>query len=96
MRESVTRRDWLALSALAVGAIAARPMEGAESVSTGPAEPVSVAKVHSYDEDLTTQFRKMFDQARVICCALDKPCTISYSLYYTAFWRFLHIHFTLS
>jgi uncharacterized protein (DUF362 family) len=43
----------------------ARPAEEARAESvgpTGPAEPVSVAKVRSYDEDLTGQFRKMFDQ----------------------------------
>jgi len=65
MREGVTRRDWMALSALAVGALATKPAEGARPLSTGPAgpaEPVSVAKVRSYDEDLTTRFRQMFDQ----------------------------------
>lgn len=68
MREHLTRRDWLVLSGLAAGAVAARPakgartMEEARAVSAGPAEPVSVAKVRSYDEDLTAQFRKMFDQ----------------------------------
>ena len=61
MRETVTRRDWLALSGLALGAMAARPAM-ARAVSAGPAEPVSVAKVRSYDEDLTSQFRLMFDQ----------------------------------
>jgi len=34
----------------------------------------------------------MFDQARIICRALDKPCTIRFNLYYTAFWRFLHMN----
>jgi uncharacterized protein (DUF362 family) len=62
MREAVTRRDWLALSGLALGAIAARAADGAPTVSAGPADAVSVAKVRSYDEDLTTQFRRMFDQ----------------------------------
>jgi uncharacterized protein (DUF362 family) len=62
MREGLTLRDWLILSGLAAGAMAARPAEGAQAVSAGPAEPVSVAKVRSYDEDLTAQFRKMFDQ----------------------------------
>ena len=62
MREGVTRRDWLALSGLALGAMAVRPAQAAGTVSAGPAEPVSVAKVRSYDEDLTTQFRRMFDQ----------------------------------
>lgn len=67
MNEHLTRRDWLVLSGLAAGAVAARPAkamptEEARAVSPGPAEPVSVAKVRTYDEDLTTQFRKMFDQ----------------------------------
>jgi len=72
MCKGLTRRDWLAISGLAAGAIAvpkaaarpsqARSAEEARSASAAPAEPVSVAKVHTYDEDLTTQFRKMFDQ----------------------------------
>ena len=62
MREGLTRRDWLALSGLAVGAMAVRPAEGARPVANSPAEPVSVAKVRSYDEDLTARFRQMFDQ----------------------------------
>jgi hypothetical protein len=62
MREGVTRRDWLALSGLALGAMAVRPAEAATTAPTGPAEPVCIAKVRSYDEDLTTQFRRMFDQ----------------------------------
>jgi len=77
MCKGLTRRDWLALSGLAAGAMAvkkaeARPMEtrptqarsteNARTASSAPAEPVSVAKVHSYDEDLTAQFRQMFDQ----------------------------------
>ena len=61
-REGVTRRDWLALSGLALGAMAARPAEGTRAVSAGPVEPVSIAKVRSYDEDLATRFRTMFDQ----------------------------------
>ena len=72
MREGLTRRDWLALSGFAVSAMAVRPaearpnqvhfVEDARSVVAAPAEPVSIAKVRSYDEDLTTQFRKMFDE----------------------------------
>jgi uncharacterized protein (DUF362 family) len=61
MRE-LTRRDWLALSGLAAGAMAVRPAEGARTASAGPAEPVSVAKVRSYDEDLSVRLRQMFDQ----------------------------------
>lgn len=62
MREGVTRRDWLALSGLALGAMAVRPDKVEAAVPAAPAEPVSVAKVRSYDEDLTAQFRRMFDQ----------------------------------
>jgi len=67
MREALTRRAWLALSGLAAGAMAvrpaeARPDEAARAIPAGSAEPVSIAKVRSYDEDLTIQFRKMFDQ----------------------------------
>ena len=67
MREGLTRRDWLALTGLAAGAMAvpaaeARPDKTTPTSSAGPAEPVSVAKVRSYDQDLTRQFRQMFDQ----------------------------------
>ena len=62
MREGLTRRDWLALSGLAAGAMAVRPAQGEQAVPAGPVEPVSVAKVRSYDEDLTARFRQMFDQ----------------------------------
>ena len=63
MREGLTRRDWLVLSGLAAGAITVRPAEGARvDPPPGPAEPVSVAKVRSYNEDLKVQFLEMFDQ----------------------------------
>lgn len=62
MREGVTRRDWLAVSGLALGAMATRSSKAEDTIPPAPAEPVSVAKVRSYDEDLTTQFRRMFDQ----------------------------------
>jgi uncharacterized protein (DUF362 family) len=42
--------------------MATRTAEAAPTVSGGPVEPVAVAKVRSYDEDLTAQFRRMFDQ----------------------------------
>ncbi|HZQ93449.1 MAG TPA: DUF362 domain-containing protein [Candidatus Sulfotelmatobacter sp.] len=42
--------------------MAVRSAEGARAVPRSPAEPVSVAKVRSYDEDLTARFREMFDQ----------------------------------
>ena len=72
MKEGLTRRDWLALSGVAVGAMAIRPAEArpletrseqeARSELSAPAEAVSVAKIRSYDEDLPKQFRHMFDQ----------------------------------
>lgn len=62
MKQHVTRRDWLALSGLALGAMAVPSATGEENRPAGPAEAVAVAKVRSYDEDLTTQFRRMFDQ----------------------------------
>ncbi|HVN20567.1 MAG TPA: DUF362 domain-containing protein [Dongiaceae bacterium] len=67
MKEGLTRRDWLVLSGLAAGAMAVPPAKAAKSEAArpepvAPAEPVSVAKVRSYDEDLTARFRQMFDQ----------------------------------
>jgi uncharacterized protein (DUF362 family) len=41
------------------GALAAAK---AEAAASAPTAPVSVAKVRGYDEDLTAQFEKMFDQ----------------------------------
>ena len=60
----ITRRDWLAMSGLAAGALSGTPAHGAPQApaSTAPAAPVSIAKVPSYDEDLVAQFRTMFDQ----------------------------------
>jgi uncharacterized protein (DUF362 family) len=61
--DSRTRRDWLKLSGLAAGALAAARAEAApQAARTAPAGPVAVAKVRSYDEDLVAQFRTMFDQ----------------------------------
>ncbi len=71
MCKGMTRRDWLVLSGLAAGAMAVRPTEVRsaerarpvpEAATAAPAEPVAVAKVRNYNEDLTAQFRKMFDQ----------------------------------
>lgn len=62
MKHDLTRRDWLALSGLAAGAMVVRPAHASRPVSPAPAEPVSIAKVRSYDKDLTAQFRQMFDQ----------------------------------
>src|SRR5436305_5616074 len=47
---------------MAVPAAEARPDKTTQTSSAGPAEPVCVAKVRSYDQDLTRQFRQMFDQ----------------------------------
>jgi hypothetical protein len=58
-RSDFSRRDLLALSGLAAGALAAAK---AEAAASAPTAPVSVAKVRGYDEDLTAQFEKMFDQ----------------------------------
>ena len=58
---SCTRRGWLALSGLAAGVCAAARAQTAPQ-RVAPSAPVSVAKVRSYDEDLVTQFRTMFDQ----------------------------------
>ena len=59
MCKGLTRRDWLAISGLAAGAMAlakadARPVaarndETARTVPAAPAQPVSVAKVRSYE-----------------------------------------------
>lgn len=70
MCKGQTRREWLALTGLAAGAMAvqrseARPVKGAKTIPenpAAPAEPVAVAKVRSYNDDLTAQFRQMFDQ----------------------------------
>ena len=73
MCKGMTRRNWLALSGLAAGALAVPPVKGSSApkaastapshpAASAPAEPVSVAKVHTYKEDLTTQLRTMFDQ----------------------------------
>jgi uncharacterized protein (DUF362 family) len=62
---SFSRRDWLAVSGMAAGALAARRAQAAPQPSPAPATPaapVSIAKVRSYDEDLVVQLQKMFDQ----------------------------------
>ncbi len=75
---SWTRRDWLALSGAAAGALTAGPAAAgpqtrppadlsatsapAAPQSRPPASPVSLAKVRSYDEDLAARFRTMFDE----------------------------------
>lgn len=56
----ITRRQWLAGSALTAGAI---PLGRAESPATSaPAAPVSIAKCPSYDQDLVAVLSTMFDQ----------------------------------
>jgi uncharacterized protein (DUF362 family) len=62
---SFSRRDWLAVSGMAAGALAATRAQAAPQPSPAPATPaapVSIAKVRSYDEDLVVQLQKMFDQ----------------------------------
>jgi len=59
---NVSRRDILALSGLAVGALAARGGNSATRLVTPPTAPVAVAKVTGYDQDLVAQFERMFDQ----------------------------------
>jgi uncharacterized protein (DUF362 family) len=58
-RSAFSRRDLLAVSGLAAGALAAK--RAAADVAV-PTSPVSVAKVVSYDLDLVAQFEHMFDQ----------------------------------
>jgi uncharacterized protein (DUF362 family) len=59
-----SRREWLALSGLAAGALAAGRAEAApqRQAPGPPAAPVAIAKVRSYDEDLVAAFRALFDQ----------------------------------
>jgi uncharacterized protein (DUF362 family) len=52
----------LALSGLAVGALAARGGNSATPLVAPPTAPVAVAKVAGYDQDLVAQFERMFDQ----------------------------------
>jgi uncharacterized protein (DUF362 family) len=59
---NVSRRDILALSGLAVGALAARGGNSATPLVAPPTAPVAVAKVAGYDQDLVAQFERMFDQ----------------------------------
>ena len=59
---NVSRRDVLALSGLALGALAARGGNSATPLVTPPTAPVAVAKVTGYDQDLVAQFELMFDQ----------------------------------
>jgi uncharacterized protein (DUF362 family) len=59
VRGTFSRRDLLAVSGLAAGALAVRR---ASADVVAPTSPVSVAKVVSYDLDLVAQFEQMFDQ----------------------------------
>jgi uncharacterized protein (DUF362 family) len=58
----VSRRDILAYSGLAVGALATRGRAASPAIVTPPSTPVAVAKVPGYDQDLVAQFERMFDQ----------------------------------
>jgi uncharacterized protein (DUF362 family) len=59
---AVSRRDLLALSGLAVGALVTDRVGIAAPAPSIPTAPVSVAKVASYNLDLTAQFERMFDE----------------------------------
>jgi len=59
VRGTFSRRDLLAVSGLAAGALAVK--RAAADVAV-PTSPVSVAKVVSYDLDLVAQLEQMFDQ----------------------------------
>ena len=59
---SFSRRDLLAVSGLAAGALAAKRAEAAAPTPAAPTSPVSIAKVRGYDQDLVAQFELMFDQ----------------------------------
>jgi uncharacterized protein (DUF362 family) len=59
VRGTFSRRDLLAVSGLAAGALA---VKRASAGVVAPTSPVSVAKVVSYDLDLVAQFEQMFDQ----------------------------------
>ena len=59
VRGTFSRRDLLAVSGLAAGALA---VKRAAADVVVPTSPVSVAKVASYDLDLVAQIEQMFDQ----------------------------------
>jgi uncharacterized protein (DUF362 family) len=57
-----SRRDILALSGLAAGALAVRGGYSSTPVIAAPSAPVSIAKVTGYDQDLVAHFTRMFDE----------------------------------
>jgi uncharacterized protein (DUF362 family) len=59
---SLSRRNLLSLSGLAVGALVIDRTGIAAPAPSIPTAPVSVAKVASYDLDLVAQFERMFDE----------------------------------
>ncbi len=59
---TLSRRDMLALSGLALGALVVDPTRISAATPSAPASPVSVAKVASYDLDLVAQLEHMFDE----------------------------------
>jgi uncharacterized protein (DUF362 family) len=61
-RCNFSRRDWLAITGLATGALTARRAEADTPLVSVPTAPVSVAKVASYNLDLVAQFEQMFDE----------------------------------
>jgi len=59
---TVSRRELLTLSGMAVSAAAVSRAGVATTIPAAPAAPVSVAKVSGYDQDLVAQFERMFDE----------------------------------
>ncbi len=59
---SLSRRNLLSLSGIAVGAWVVDRVGITASTPSVPTAPVSVAKVASYDMDLVAQFERMFDE----------------------------------
>lgn len=61
-RGGLSRRDLLAASGLAAGALVTGRAARADDVPPSPALPVAIAKVVGYDHDLVPQLARMFDQ----------------------------------
>lgn len=57
-----TRRDLFAFSGMAAGALGARRVEAAQPTFVGPATPVTVAKIASYDQNLVAEIERMFNE----------------------------------
>ena len=61
-RSSFSRRELLAVSGMAAGALAARRAQADVASPSALVTPVAVAKVTGYDADLVAEFTRMFDQ----------------------------------